>query len=59
MSAMKFLFEEWVEKAEYEMGAPMDGPTQSVAMEYFLEGAEPWEFANAVEESWLATMRVG
>ena len=47
MSAMKFIWENWRERAEYELGARMDvgSPEEEMALEYFNDGAEPWEFA--------------
>jgi hypothetical protein len=57
MSAMKFLWEQWREKAEYELGARMGSgsPEEEMALEYFNEGMEPWDFSNAVEDMWLAS----
>ena len=55
MSGTKLLWEDWKEKAEFELGAPFCRETEERAREYFEDGLEPWEFANVCEESWLAS----
>jgi hypothetical protein len=60
MAAMKFIWEQWREKAEYELGASMSfgSREEELALEYFSDGKEPWDFANALEDMWLASQQV-
>ena len=52
---MKFLWEIWVEKAEFECGFRFTAEDADQAFYYFEEGMLPHEYANMLENAWLAT----